>query len=183
MRDTKKEVLSFWFDETQPAQWFQKNDSFDADISERFMVTYDMAKKGLCSSWCKDADGVLALAIVLDQFPRNMFRDNAKSFETDGKALLIVKDAIHKGFDQILTPVKRRFIYIPFMHSANIAEQKRCVELFESMKDDDPLSHDYALKHLDVIKKFGRFPHRNKILGRKSSEEELKYLDLPGAGF
>ncbi len=183
MRDTKNEVLRFWFEETLPAQWFQKNEAFDADISERFILTYEMAKKDLCAPWAKDADGVLALCLVLDQFPRNMFRDSAKSFETDDKVLLIVKEALHKGFDKILPPVKRRFIYMPFMHSENIGEQARSVELFATMKDEYPLSYDYALKHFDVIEKFGRFPHRNKILGRKSSSQELQYINLAGAGF
>lgn len=183
MRDTKQEVLKFWFEEISPQQWFQKNDSFDEDIKERFMVTYDMARKGLCSDWTNDADGVLALCLVLDQFPRNMFRDSAKAFETDEKSLLIVKEALHKGFDQLLSSVKRRFIYMPFMHSENVIEQRRSVSLFETMKDDNPLSYEYALKHLEVIEKFGRFAHRNEVLGRESSEEELEYLDLPGAGF
>jgi len=183
LRDTKSEVLRFWFEETKAAQWFQKNESFDADITERFMLTYEMAKKDLCASWTKDVDGVLALCIVLDQFPRNMFRGSPKAFESDDKILLIVKEALHKGFDQLLPPIKRRFFYMPFMHSENIEEQKRSVEMFASMKKDDPLSYDYALKHFEVIEKFGRFSHRNEILGRKSTEEELHYLKIPGAGF
>ena len=183
MRDTKQEVLKFWFDEISPQQWFQKNDAFDADIKERFIVTYDMARKGLCADWTNDAEGVLALCLVLDQFPRNMFRDTPKAFETDGKVLLVVKEALHKGFDQLLSPVKRRFIYMPFMHSENVIEQRRSVSLFEVMKGDDPLSYDYALKHLEVIERFGRFAHRNEVLGRESSVGELAYLKLPGAGF
>ncbi len=183
MRDTKMEVLKFWFEEIMPVQWFQKNDSFDQEVAERFMVTYEMARKDICSDWTKDADGVLALCLLLDQFPRNMFRNSPKAFATDDKALLIAKEGLHRGFDTILSPVKRKFIYIPFMHSENIIEQKRCVSLFEKMKDDDPMSYEYALKHLEVIEKFGRFPHRNSVLGRKSSDEELNYLKLPGAGF
>ncbi len=183
MRDTKQEVIKFWFEESAPAQWFQKDESFDTEIRERFFVTYEMAKKNLCSGWTSDADGVLALCLVLDQFPRNMFRDDAKAYATDAKILSIVKEALHKGFDQILPPEKRRFIYMPFMHSENIADQTRSVELFEKMKDAEPLSYEYALKHLEVIKKFGRFPHRNKDLGRDSTTEELEYLSLPGAGF
>jgi len=183
MRDTKMEVLKFWFEETMPVQWFQKNDSFDQEVAERFMVTYEMAKKDLCADWTKDADGVLALCLLLDQFPRNMFRDSPKAFATDDKALLIAKEGLNRGFDTILSPIKRKFIYIPFMHSENIIEQKRCVSLFEKMKDDDPMSYEYALKHLEVIEKFGRFPHRNSVLGRNSSDEELNYLKLPGAGF
>ncbi len=183
MRDTKMEVLSFWFEETSPAQWFQKNDSFDQEITERFMVTYEMAKKDLCAEWTKDADGALALCIVLDQFPRNMFRNSPKAFETDGKALLIAKEALHRGFDTILSPTKRKFLYLPFMHSENIQDQKKSVSLFENMKENDPLSYEYAIKHMEVIEKFGRFPHRNIALGRDSSDEELKYLSIPGAGF
>lgn len=183
MRDTKQEVLSFWFEETMPQQWFQKNDSFDAEITERFMVTYDMAKKDLCADWTKNADGVLALTLVLDQFPRNMFRDSPKAFETDDKILLIIKEALNKGFDSILSPVKRRFMYMPFMHSEKLKDQKKSVSLFERMKNDDPMSYEYALKHYEVIEKFGRFPHRNKVLGRESTDEELNYLSLPGAGF
>ena len=183
MRDTKKEVLKFWFEETQPQQWFQKSDSFDREITERFSVTYDMAKKNLCADWTKDADGALALCLVLDQFPRNMFRDSRKAFETDEKALLISKDALHRGYDMLLTPVKRKFLYMPFMHSENLDEQNRCVALFAQMQEDEPLSYDYALRHQEVIEKFGRFPHRNEVLGRESSEEESEYLKLPGAGF
>lgn len=183
MRDTKLEVIRFWFEESQPQQWFQKNDSYDREISERFMVTHDMAKKDLCADWTKDADGVLALCLVLDQFPRNMFRGTAKAFETDDKALLISKEALHRGFDSVLSPVKRKFVYMPFMHSENVEEQKRCVSLFEAMKGDDPMSYEYAVKHMEVIEKFGRFPHRNAVLGRDSSEDELNYLKLPGAGF
>ena len=183
MRDTKQEVLKFWFEETQPQQWFQKNDSFDKEISERFLVTYDMAKKDLCAEWTKDADGALALCLVLDQFPRNMFRDTSKAFVTDGKALRIAKEALHRGFDMLLTPVKRKFLYMPFMHSESLDEQNRCVSLFEEMQEEEPLSYDYALRHQEVIEKFGRFPHRNEILGRKSSDAEKEYLSLPNSGF
>lgn len=183
MRDTRQEVLKFWFDETVPAQWFQKNDSFDAEVRDRFMVTYEMAMKDLCAEWTRDADGVLALCLVLDQFPRNMFRGTPKAFATDSKALLIAKQALHRGFDKILSPIKRRFIYLPFEHSEDLRNQKKSVELFLSMREADPLGYEYALKHYEVIEKFGRFPHRNAILGRESTEEELQYLRLPGAGF
>ncbi len=183
MRDTKQEILSFWFEETSPQQWFHKNETFDEEIRARFMVTYEMAKKDLCVEWTKNADGVLALCLVLDQFPRNMFRESPKAFETDDKIKMIVIEALHKGFDMVLNPVKRRFMYMPFMHSESLNDQKRCVRSFETMKNDDPLSYEYAVKHKDVIEKFNRFPHRNKFLGRESSEEELSYLSLPGAGF
>ncbi len=183
MRDTKQEVISFWFEETMPQQWFQKSESFDTEIRERFLVTYEMAKKDLCADWTREADGILALCLVLDQFPRNMFRESPKAFETDAKILLIVKEALHKGYDALLNPVKRKFMYMPFMHSENLADQKKSASLFETMKNDDPLTYEYALKHMEVIEKFGRFPHRNAVLGRESTEGEMDYLKLPGAGF
>ncbi len=183
MRDTKQEIIHFWFEETEPQQWFQKNDDFDNEIRDRFFVTYEMARDGLCDSWNKDAEGCLALCILLDQFPRNMFRNDPKSFETDQKALLIAKYAVSKGFDQVLSPAKRRFIYLPYEHSEEIEDQKKSVAFFEKMKKDDPLGHEYALRHLDVIEKFGRFPHRNKVLGRENTPAEEEYLAQPGAGF
>ncbi len=183
MRDTKQEVIRFWFEETMPQQWFQKNESFDDEIRDRFLCTYDMALKDLCADWTKEADGVLALALVLDQFPRNMFRNSPKAFDADAKILFIVKEALHKGFDKVLSAEKRHFVYLPFMHSEKIEDQRRSVDLFESLKGDNPMSHEYAMKHFEVIEKFGRFPHRNETLGRVSTEEEYEYLSLPGAGF
>lgn len=183
MKDSQQDVLDFWFVETVPAQWFQKNDVFDDMIRDRFMSVYDMAKAGLCDSWKQDADGCLALCVVLDQFPRNMFRNDPKAFATDAKALEIAGYAIKKGFDQVLVPLKRRFIYLPFEHSENLDDQLVNVELFASMQYDDPMGYEYALRHLRVIEQFGRFPHRNSIVGRESTPAELAYLGEPGAGF
>lgn len=180
MRDSKQSVLDFWFNETEPRQWFEKNDTFDQIIRDRFGGVYDMAAKGLCASWQDSADGALALCIILDQFPRNMFRDDPQAFATDGQAVLISKQAIKKGLDQVLTPTKRRFIYLPFEHSENLQDQIRSVELFATMKYDDPLGYDYAVRHKDVIERFGRFPHRNAVLGRASTEEEKEYLAADG---
>lgn len=183
MKDSQREVLDFWFVETAPAQWFQKNDIFDDMIREEFMSVYDMAKSGLCDAWMKDADGCLALCVVLDQFPRNMFRNTARAYESDAKALEIAGHAIKKGFDQVLIPLKRRFLYLPFEHSEDLDNQVMSVQFFESMLDDDPMGYEYARRHLDVIERFGRFPHRNKILGRANTPEEEAYLSEPGAGF
>lgn len=183
MRDMKQEVIHFWFDETAPQLWFQKNESFDQTIRERFSVAYDMAARGLCQHWASDAEGALALCLVLDQFPRNMFRDTPAAFATDERALLCAKQAISKGFDQILSVPKRRFLYLPFEHSENLSDQRRCVALFEKIRDEDPMGYEYALRHLKVIEEFGRFPHRNAILGRTSTSEEEAYLAQPGAGF
>lgn len=183
MKDSQRDVLDFWFVETAPVQWFQKSDVFDDMIRDRFLPLYDMAKDGFCDGWAKDADGVLALCILLDQFPRNMFRNTAQAFETDGKILGIVRDAISKGLDQVLPQLKRRFVYLPFEHSEKLEDQKKSVALFETMQEEDPLGYEYAIRHLRIIEKFGRFPHRNAALGRKSTPEEVDYLSEPGAGF
>lgn len=183
MKDFQKDVLDFWFLETQPQQWFQVNKEFDQTIRERFMEPYEMAARGEFDEWQKNPDGALALCILLDQMPRNMFRGTPKAFETDKKALVIAKYAVSKGLDQVLGPQKRRFIYLPFEHSENLNDQRRSVELFEKMKNEDQLGYDYAVRHLEVIEKYGRFPHRNKILGRDNTPEEEEYLAQPGAGF
>jgi len=183
MKDSQREVLDFWFIESAPAQWFQKNEIFDDMIRERFMPVYDMAKAGLCDTWTKDSDGCLALCIILDQFPRNMFRNDAKAFATDDKAREIAGHAIKKGFDQVLVPLKRRFLYLPFEHSEDLDHQQLNVELFASMRDEDPLGYEYALRHQRIISEFGRFPHRNKALGRPNTLAEEAYLTSLNAGF
>lgn len=183
MKDSAQDILDFWFEDTQPAQWFQINPDFDAAITERFSDAYDKAARGIFDDWKTDPEECLALCILLDQFPRNMYRNTPKAFATDGKALVIAKFALSKGFDQVLSPLKRRFLYLPFEHSENLNDQRKCVELFEKMKKDDPLGYDYALRHLKVIEKYGRFPHRNKILSRMNTPEEEEYLAQAGAGF
>ncbi|MAQ70888.1 MAG: hypothetical protein CL565_01710 [Alphaproteobacteria bacterium] len=183
MKNMQEDILDFWFKETQPQQWFQKNEEFDELVRERFLESYEMARKGHLDDWKQDADGCLALCLLLDQFPRNMFRGSPQSFASDGQALLIAKYAISKGFDQVLQPVKQRFIYLPFEHSESMTDQKRSLELFEKMKQEDPLSYEYALRHYKVIEEYGRFPHRNAILDRVSTPEEKEYLSKPGAGF
>ena len=183
MRDLQKDILHFWFEDTAPSQYFQKSDEFDALIRKRFGDAYEWAKDGLYDSWMRTEDGCLALCILLDQFPRNMFRNNAQAFETDLKARYISRHALKRGYDQLFIPLKRRFLYLPFEHSESLDDQKLCVSLFEAMKDDDPTGYDYALRHLNIIETFGRFPYRNAILGRTSTVEEDRYLSTPGAGF
>lgn len=177
MRDTKHEIIHFWFVETEPALWFQKSDAFDAEVKLRFGPTHEMAREGLCDTWMTDAEGCLALVIVLDQFPRHIYRDLPESFAADAKALITAKYAISKGYDQILDPVKRGFLYLPFQHSEDLREQKRSVELYSKMQEENPTGYRYAVRHMEVIEKFGRFPHRNYILGRECTPEELEYLD------
>lgn len=183
MKDIQSHVLDFWFERTQPAQWFQVNPEFDEAIRVEFADAYDLATRGVYDDWKNSSDGCLALCLLLDQFPRNMFRGTPQSFATDAKALVIAKFALAKGFDQVLSPIKRRFLYLPFEHSENLNDQRKCVELFEKMKKDDPLGYDYALRHLKVIEKYGRFPHRNNILSRMNTPEEEDYLAQSGAGF
>lgn len=176
MKDTKNAILQFWFDETAPQQWFQVNPEFDDTIRTRFTDIYILAADGGCDDWKTDAQGCLALCLVLDQFPRNMFRGQAKAFATDKDGLLVSKHAIHRGFDQILIPLKRRFIYLPFMHSEHMNDQKRSVELFSTMQVADPMGYEHALRHQREIERFGRFPYRNKALGRENTPEENEYL-------
>ncbi len=183
MRDIKQEILHFWFEETPPALWFQKSDDFDKQIHDRFSSAYKLAAEGLCDGWRDTADGALALCIVLDQFHRTMFRWHPDSFATDAKALGIAKLAIARGFDQTLPATRRRFLYLPFEHSEYLTDQDRSLSLFKSMQEDDPLGYDYAVRHHEVISRYGRFPHRNAILGRQNTPEEDEYLAQPGAGF
>ena len=183
MRDTKNEVLRFWFEELTAQQWFHKNPDVDSEILSRFKVTYTMAMEGLCDGWKKDANGALALIIVLDQFPRHMFRDTPLAFQSDRQALLVAKEAVSGRFDLMLDPVKRGFLYIPFQHSEEMVDQQKSLELYGAMKDINPTGFTYAQRHFDVIEQYGRFPHRNDILGRESSEDEKAYLAQPGSGF
>lgn len=176
MRDTRHEIIHFWFEETHPQQWFQSSPVFDERVCDRFGVTYEMARDGLCNNWSADTEGALALVLVLDQFPRHMYRNTPAAFATDEAALLVAKEAIYKGFDQVIEPVKRGFLYVPFQHSEVLSDQKKSVELFGAMADENPAGDMYAKRHLVPIDKFGRFPHRNEILGRESTEEEIEFL-------
>lgn len=176
MRDTRQEITHFWFEETEPRLWFQRSDEFDSIIKDRFAMTYNMAKDGLCNSWNIDADGCLALCLLLDQFPRRMFRGTAAEFETDERALLIAKQAVSKGFDQILSPEKRFFLYIPFEHSERLSDQKKNLDLFKSMQDENPVAYFVAQQRYAVIEKHGRYPERNAALGRENTPEEKAYL-------
>ena len=183
MTNIQTDILNFWFNETKPEQWFQVNEAFDKLIIDRFTDAYAMAVRGEFDDWQEDADGLLALCILLDQMPRNMFRGTPKAFATDAKSLLIVKNAVSQGLDQKIDIQKRRFVYLPYEHSENLEDQKLSVELFAQLKQHDPLGYDYAVRQFDVIEKYGRFPHRNKILERDNTPEEEEYLAQPGAGF
>lgn len=183
MRDNRHEILHFWFEETEPTLWFQQNDAFDERLRHHFLGACELARDGLCDSWKNDPDGCLALILLLHQFPRNIWRGHAKAYDGDAKALLAAKHAVAKGFDQMLPAGKRRFIYLPFLHSEKLPDQRRSVELFAKMQKEDPLSHEHALRNFRVIEKFGRFPHRNRVLDRENSPEENDYLAGTAARF
>ncbi|MGZ5849054.1 MAG: DUF924 family protein [Methyloceanibacter sp.] len=178
---TIDEVIAFWFDELGHRDWFRKDVKLDATIKERFGALYDELKLGVPAAWLSEPHGVLASVLVLDQLPRNMFRGGEHSFATDAAALAIAKRAIAEGVDAKLPATKRWFLYLPFQHAENSADQARSVELFTAL--GNPGALDYALRHRAVIDRFGRFPHRNAVLGRLSTEEEEAFLKEPGASF
>ncbi len=176
MRDTKQDILSFWFAECHPQQWFGLDPQFDDEIAQRFLLNYEMACDGLNDQWAADASGCLALCLLLDQFPRHMFRATSRMFATDMEAVAIAKHALLKGFDLELPPEQRLFLYMPFTHSEKASDQKRSITLFEGLAEHDPRRYEVVQKRFEVFSRFGRFPQRNAVLGRQSSKEELLYL-------
>lgn len=171
--DWVEAVLHFWFQELQPAVWFTKNASVDQSIRQRFLPLYEQLAQHVPPAVLSDARGVLATVIVLDQFPRNIFRGSPQAFATDDRALAIADQAIRASLDQQLTTAQRSFLCMPFQHCEERATQARSVELFAGISAD---GLDYAQRHKDIIDRFGRFPHRNAVLGRPSTAEEIEFL-------
>jgi uncharacterized protein (DUF924 family) len=176
-----EDVLGFWFGELRPEQWFKKDAALDQEITRRFGDLHRTLAHGVPADWLATARGALAAVIVLDQFPRNMFRGGAAAFATDGLALSVAEAAIAKGFDARLGVSERKFLYLPFEHAEDGAAQARSVQLYQALGDKDAL--DYALRHKAIIDRFQRFPHRNAALGRTSTAEELAFLKEPGSSF
>jgi uncharacterized protein (DUF924 family) len=176
-----KAVISFWFEELDQKGWFEKNETTDREIARRFGATHLSLAGNVPQIWWESAEAALALIIVFDQFPRNIYRGTPLAFATDGLALREAKAAVDAGLDQLVDQSRRLFFYMPFEHSERMEDQDRSVELFTALEDENYL--DYAHKHRKVIAEFGRFPHRNQILGRDSTSEEATYLAEPGAGF
>jgi len=171
-----REVLDFWFSPEVEENWFQPSPALDAEITERFGALLEKAVKGGLAEWEAIADGALALVILLDQFPRNMFRDSPRAFASDGLALGVAGRAIEQGHD-LAVPIERRvFFYLPLEHSEAIEDQNRCCALTAERCDIGNYL-DYAERHRAVIERFGRFPHRNAVLGRQSTQEEIEYLE------
>ena len=179
--DTPADVIAFWR-EAGPDRWFQKDEAerqkFDEQVRHRFLALHERAAAGDLKAWESTAEGALALLLLLDQFPRNMFRGTPRAFATDRDALSITAAALLKGFDAQVDPALRSFFYLPFEHSEDMADQERGIALYTAAGDEDGLK--WAKLHADIIRRFGRFPHRNKVLGRATTSEEQKFLDEGG---
>lgn len=194
-------VLRTWFgDAPEDAEatmasmhrlWFGKSSAVDDDLRQRFLPLVEDARRGACANWASTPRGALALLVLLDQMPRNIFRDTPAAFASDAQAQRVAKAMVDAGEDARLWPIERVFVYLPLEHAEDLAMQQRAVALFTALRDGVPAAQrkpfdgflDYAERHRDVIARFGRFPHRNAVLGRVSSEAELAYLRQPGAGF
>lgn len=176
-----QDILDSWFSpETQP-NWFAKSDQFDQSLKEKFGDILEQASKAELWSWRKNADGRLAEILVLDQFSRNIFRDTPRAFAQDSLALALAQEAISQDLDKQLSPEQRSFLYMPFMHSESKLIHEFALKLFQRLGNPENL--EYEIKHKIIIDRFGRYPHRNQILGRESTEEELSFLTQPDSSF
>lgn len=177
--DSAAALLHFWFDE-HPKDWFAKNAAFDAEVRARFHALHEAAAAARLAHWLEKPRSCLALVIALDQLPRNLFRGEARAFATDAMARAAARDILARGWNETMTESERLFAYLPFEHSESLADQNLACEL---MKDFNPDQYRYALRHREIVERFGRFPHRNDILGRESTAAEIEFLKLPGSGF
>jgi uncharacterized protein (DUF924 family) len=181
MTDGIREVLDFWFDPSSKAHWFEPGAAFDRAVAARLGNLRRRAASGDLEAWQSCAEGCVALCILLDQAPRQLFRGEARAFATDAKALAVAQRALAEGLDRQLPVEQRQFLYLPLMHSERLADQEQCVALYEAEELRDNLHH--AVEHADLIRRFGRFPHRNAALGRTSTAEEEAYLRQGGEQF
>ena len=183
-----RDVLDFWFGATPGPRhkaWFEKSALFDESIRTRFLPLLNHAAQGRLASWAEEPSEALALIVVTDQFPRNLFRGSGRAFATDPMARPAAKRVIERGWDAKLLPVERMFVYLPFEHSESIADQDRSCALFAPLNafPETADAVEYSEKHRVIVKRFGRFPHRNAALGRESTPEEIEFLKQPGSGF
>ena len=193
-------VLELWFGELDErgiadaehvARWWKKDESFDELLRSRFGTLHEAVVGGECDGWLESPRGRLAHVIVLDQFSRNMFRGTAETFAHDARALEVARGGVQCGVDHALAHDERGFLYMPFMHSEEVAAQERCVQLFSAWRDSlegelrqrAESSVDFAIQHRDIVRRFGRFPHRNALLERESTPEEIEFLKQPGSSF
>jgi uncharacterized protein (DUF924 family) len=186
------DVLAFWFGAADSPEfgrarrcWFVASAEFDAAIRNRFLETYDAAANGALTGWDARPLSALALAVVFDQFPRNLFRGTPRAFGTDSQALALARTIVARGFDEVLLPVQRWFVYLPFEHAESLDAQREALRLFERLEADPASagSFVYAMLHYAAIARFGRFPHRNTVLNRESTAEERQFLAQPGSSF
>ena len=188
--ETPSSILAFWFGESsdygksRPA-WFKKDADFDDEIHRRFLATYESAAASQLADWMANAESCLALVVVLDQFPRNMFRGSARAFAADALARAATIHALQQGFDRQMKPVERQFLYLPLEHSESLDDQEQCLMLMRELSAfaETRDLHIWAEKHLVIIRRFGRFPHRNAALGRENTAEEIAFLKEPGSSF
>ncbi|MFN3892243.1 MAG: DUF924 family protein [Beijerinckiaceae bacterium] len=173
------EIVSFWR-AAGPPKWYAKDDAFDAEIRARFLLAHEAAARGEIWRWEQTAEGALALLILLDQFPRNLFRGSAHAFATDAAALHVAERSIARDLDTKIAGPLRQFFFLPLMHAEDLAAQRRCVAAFELLGAGFEENLKYAQAHLDIIAQFGRFPHRNAQLGRITTPEEQAFLDSGG---
>ena len=185
-----QDVLDFWLGPASERgksrkEWFQKDATFDANIRTRFLSLIESAIAGELDAWRNDSRSSLALLILLDQFPRNIFRGEARAFSGDARALDVARHVIANGFDQQWHPAERIFAYLPLEHSENLKDQEECLALMKALAvyPETKDMHIWAEKHRVIIERFGRFPHRNAALGRESTAEEIEFLKQPGSGF
>jgi len=174
-------VLDFWFVQCTPEQWFKKDAALDAEVLDRFGALHGRACAGALDHWMSAPESALALIVLIDQFSRNLHRDSPEAFAQDGRACQLVGRALEAGFDRGMTPNQRQFLYMPLMHSEDLDHQDRCVALMHDAGLEKP--HGFAVRHRDIIARFGRFPHRNAVLGRPSTAEEKAFLNQPGSSF
>lgn len=176
-----KEIIKFWFEEISQTQWWKKDVQFDQLIASRFLEVHGQASRCELNQWRETAEGRLAEIIVLDQFSRNIYRDSPLSFATDSLALVLAQEAIRVGADKKVSESMRSFFYMPFMHSESAVIHEEAVVLYEAYGNEGNL--DFELRHKAIIDRFGRYPHRNEILGRDSTAEEVEFLSQPGSSF
>lgn len=176
-----QEVLNFWFHEIDPTMWWQKSAQFDAQIKQRFGDLHRQAVQSELYQWRDSPQGALAEIIILDQFSRNIYRDQPQAFAADSMALALAQAALKLGYRQQLSPTETVFLYLPFMHSESLLIHEQAVKLYTELGKADNLEFEY--KHKAIIERFGRYPHRNKILGRVSTSEEEEFLNQPGSSF
>ena len=181
MKNTMNDVLTFWFEECDRKQWFQKSDDFDALIRDRFGALHEQASHCELAHWRDTARGRLAEIIVLDQFSRNLYRNSAKAFANDNLALALAQETVRQGQDKPLQTLEKHFLYMPYMHSESIAIHEQALSLFAQEGLED--AFNFEKRHQAIIQRFGRYPHRNEVLGRASTTEEMEFLKQPGSSF